>query len=161
MFEPDELLRTLTHAQVDFVAIGGVAVGIHGFVRATKDLDIVPDPAPENIARLARVLADIEARHVGIGDFAPEEFPCNPTDPDQLAEGANFRLDTAHGPLDILQWVAGIDGDLAYHELTSQAITVKFRYTKIRVCSLNHLRTMKHAAGRPQDLEDLKHLDGA
>jgi len=57
MFAPDELLLTLTNAQVKFIVIGGVAVGVHGFVRATKDLDIVPDPTPENLAQLARVLA--------------------------------------------------------------------------------------------------------
>ncbi len=161
MFEPDDLLLTLTNAQVDFVVIGGVAVGVHKHVRATKDLDIVPDPAPENLARLARLLIDIKAQHVGIGDFSPEEFPFDPTDPVQLAEGANFRLDTARGPLDILQWVSGIDADLAYDELAPQALTVKFRDTQIRVCSLEHLRAMKRAAGRPQDLEDLERLNGA
>jgi hypothetical protein len=161
MFEPDDLLLTLTNAQVDFVVIGGVAVGVHNYVRATKDLDIVPNPAPENLARLARLLVDIEAQHFGIADFSPEEFPFDPTDPVQLAEGANFRLDTARGPLDILQWVSGIDADLAYDELAPQALTVKFRDTQIRVCSLEHLRAMKRAAGRPQDLEDLEHLNGA
>jgi hypothetical protein len=161
MFAPDDLLLALTHAQVEFIVIGGVAVGVHKYVRATKDLDIVPNPAPENLTRLARLLADIEAQHFGIGDFSPEEFPFDPTDPVQLAEGANFRLDTAHGPLDILQWVSGIDADLAYDELAPQALTVKFRDTQIRVCSLEHLRAMKHAAGRPQDLEDLRQLEGA
>jgi hypothetical protein len=161
MFEPDDLLLALTNAQVDFVVIGGVAVGVHNYVRATKDLDIVPNPAPENLARLARLLLDIKAQHHGIGDFSPNEFPFDPTDPVQLAEGANFRLDTAHGPLDILQWVSGIDADLAYDELAPQSLTVKFRDTQIRVCSLEHLRAMKRAAGRPQDLEDLAHLNGA
>jgi hypothetical protein len=28
----------------------------------------------------------------------------------------------------------------------------------VLVCSLDHLRAMKRAAGRPQDLEDLKRL---
>jgi hypothetical protein len=54
VFEPDELLLALTRAQIGFIVIGGVAVGVHGFVRATKNLDIVPDPSPENLARLAR-----------------------------------------------------------------------------------------------------------
>jgi len=31
MFEPDDLLLTLANAQVDFIVIGGVAVGVHGF----------------------------------------------------------------------------------------------------------------------------------
>jgi hypothetical protein len=160
MFEPDDLLLALTNAQVEFIVIGGVAVGVHGFARATKDLDIVPDPTPENMSRLARVLVELEAQHVGVGDFSPEEFPYDPTDPVQLAEGANFRLDTNHGPLDIMQWVAGIETDLAYSELAPLAIPVTFRDTQIRVCAIEHLRAMKRAAGRPQDLEDLRQLDG-
>ena len=161
MFEPDDLLLALTSARVEFIIIGGVAVSVHGFVRATKDLDIVPNPAPENLARLARLLVDLKAQHVGVGDFAPEEFPFDPTDPKQLAEGANFRLDTAHGSLDIMQWVAGIDADLAYNDLTSQALTIPFRDTQIRVCGIEHLRAMKRAAARPQDLKDLEQLNGA
>jgi len=147
MFEPDDLLLTLTSAGVEFVVIGGIAVGVHGFARATKDLDIVPAPSPENMERLARVLVEIQAQHVGLGD-----------DPVQLAEGANFRLETIRGPLDILQWVAGIETDLAYLELAPKAMPVKFRDTQIRVCGLEHLRAMKRAAGRPQDLEDLRRL---
>ena len=50
MFAPDDLLVALTNAHVDFVVIGGVAVGVHGFLRATQDLDIVPDGTPENLA---------------------------------------------------------------------------------------------------------------
>jgi hypothetical protein len=102
--EPDDLLVALTDASVEFVVIGGVAVGVHGFVRATKDLDIVPDPAPENLTRLANLLARINAQHAGLDDFSPDEFPYDPTDPAQLAEGANFRLETSHGPQPT-QWV--------------------------------------------------------
>ena len=158
MFEPDDLLLALSEAQVGFVVIGGVAVGVHGFVRATKDLHIVPDPAPENLARLARLLAEIQAKQTGAGEFSPEEFPYDPTDPAQLAEGANFRLDTNHGALDIMQWVPGIDTDPAYLELARQAIEVAFRGTKVRVCGIEHLRTMKRTAAREQDLIDLREL---
>jgi hypothetical protein len=159
MFEPDELLLTLTRARVEFIVIGGVAVGVHGFVRGTEDLDIVPEPRPENLERLARVLTEIDAKQVGTGDFKPDEFPFDPTDPAQLAEGANFRLETRQGELDVMQWVSGIDGDHAYVELAPHAITVRFRDTEIRVCSLEHLRAMKRAASRTKDLEDLRHLD--
>jgi hypothetical protein len=158
MFQPDELLLALTDASVEFVIIGGVAVGVHGFVRATKDLDIVPDPAPENLARLANLLAEIDAQHAGLEDFSADEFPYDPTDPAQLAEGANFRLETSHGPLDILQWVSGVEADQAYPELARQALTVRFRGKDIRVCGIEHLRAMKHAAGREQDLADLREL---
>ena len=76
----------------------GIAVGVHGYVRATKDLDIVPDPAFENLTRLASLLREIDAEQVGVGEFSPDEFPYDPTDPEQLAHGANFRLQTHLGP---------------------------------------------------------------
>jgi hypothetical protein len=159
MFQVDELLLALIRADVRFVVIGGVAVGVHGYVRATKDLDIVPDPDLANLTRLARLLRELEARHVGIGDFAPEEFPFDPLDPEQLAAGANFRLDTKLGPHDLMQWVAGIEEDPAFPALEREAITVTFRNEELLVCGLRHLRAMKQAAGREQDLHDLRELE--
>jgi len=158
MFEPDDLLLTLTNSQVEFIVIGGVAVGVHGFTRATKDLDIVPSPSPQNLERLAGVLVEIKAQQLGTGDFSPEEFPYDPTDPLQLAQGANFRLETSLGPLDIMQWVSGIETDLAYEGLAPKAFPVAFRGTQIQVCALEDLRMMKRAAGRPEDLQDLERL---
>jgi hypothetical protein len=96
----------------------------------------------------------------GVGDFSPDEFPFDPCDPDQLAQGANFRLSTALGPLDLMQRVAGIDQDPAYPALASKAIEVTFRDQRLLVCGFDHLRAMKKAAGREQDLRDLRELKG-
>jgi hypothetical protein len=158
MFQADELLLALRDAEVRFVVIGGIAVGVHGYVRATKDLDIVPDPRPENLTRLASLLRELDAAHVGVGEFSADEFPYDPTDPAQLAQGANFRLQTRLGPLDVMQWVAGIEEDPAYALLARDAVTVQFRGGDVLVCGLDHLRAMKQAAGREQDLQDLREL---
>jgi hypothetical protein len=160
MFQADELLLALLGADVRFVVIGGIAVGVHGYVRATKDLHIVPDPDPANLTRLARLLHQLNAEHVGAADFSPDEFPFDPCDADQLAQGANFRLTTALGPLDLMQWVAGIEEDPAYPALAGDAIEVTFRGQRLLVCGLDHLRAMKKAAGREQDLRDLRELAG-
>lgn len=159
MFRADELLLALRKAGVRFIIIGGIAVGVHGYVRATKDLDIVPDPAASNLTRLASLLHDIGAQHVGVGEFSAEEFPYDPTDPEQLAQGANFRLETRLGPLDLMQWVAGIDEDPAYAALAREAITVPFRDGPLLVCGLEQLIAMKRAAGREQDLIDIRELE--
>jgi hypothetical protein len=158
MFLADELLLALARAGVRFVIIGGIAVGVHGYVRATKDLDIVPDPDPANLERLARLLRELGAQHAGVGDFAAEEFPFDALDPEQLSQGANFRLTTSLGPLDVMQWVAGVESEPAYSDLARDAITVAFRDHALRVTGLTHLRAMKEAAGREQDLLDLQHL---
>jgi hypothetical protein len=159
MFRADELLLALRDANVRFIVIGGIAVGVHGYVRATKDLDIVPDPVPANLTRLASLLRDIGAQHVGAGEFSAAEFPYDPTDPEQLAQGANFRLETRLGPLDIMQWVAGIEEDPAYPALAREAITVPFRNGQLLVCGLEQLKAMKRAAGRERDLVDLRELE--
>ena len=51
------ILHVLSERSVDFVAIGGVAVQTHGHPRTTQDLDIVPEPSPDNRNRLSDALA--------------------------------------------------------------------------------------------------------
>lgn len=50
----DAILNTLAENGVAFVLIGGLALGAHGVVRGTKDVDIVPDPDRPNLERLSR-----------------------------------------------------------------------------------------------------------
>lgn len=55
----DDALRviaSLNDAGVDYVVVGGVAMNLHGLVRATEDLDVFVRPDPENIDRLRRAL---------------------------------------------------------------------------------------------------------
>jgi hypothetical protein len=55
------ILAELSREGVDFLVIGGVAVGFHGHVRATKDVDVVPSPTEENLEKLVRVPERLEA----------------------------------------------------------------------------------------------------
>jgi hypothetical protein len=48
------LLELLHQREIRYVVIGGVAVAAHGYVRGTADLDLVPDPDPENLKRTCR-----------------------------------------------------------------------------------------------------------
>jgi hypothetical protein len=132
-----------------------------GLICPSKDLDIVPNPEPANLERLAALLADLDARHVGLGDFPPDEFRFDPTRVEDLQQGANFRLETRLGDLDIMQWVAGIDSDPAYGALAGAAIEGELAGIPLRVCGLKHLIAMKRAAGRPRDLDDLQRLGAA
>ena len=51
------LCRALNEGGVRYCLIGGFAVILHGFVRGTKDIDLLVDPAPENVAALKRAMA--------------------------------------------------------------------------------------------------------
>jgi hypothetical protein len=53
----DEMLRVLRAFEqegLEYVLIGGAAMGFHGLVRATEDLDVVIQATPENVERLKR-----------------------------------------------------------------------------------------------------------
>ena len=75
-FQFERLLVDLAQAGVDFAAVGGVAVSLNGFVRATDDVDIIVSEKPENIARLLEQLkkwGEGWARELTVADFVPQE----------------------------------------------------------------------------------------
>jgi hypothetical protein len=53
------LCRALEREGVRYVLIGGFAVILHGYVRSTKDIDLLVDPSDENVRALKRALADL------------------------------------------------------------------------------------------------------
>jgi hypothetical protein len=61
------LLERLREAEVDFVLVGGLAVNAWGYLRATRDIDLVPNPSPENLARLDALLVELGGK-VEVGE---------------------------------------------------------------------------------------------
>ncbi len=156
--DPVPLLEYLHARGVEHVVIGGLAVSAHGYVRPSKDLDIVPNPSRENLERLAAALLDANTIDAEASDFDRAEIPMSATRVEDLSQGGNFRLVTSLGDLDVLQWVSGIEADDLYAELYPHTLVGNVEGIPIRVCGLEHLLAMKRAAGRPQDIEDLKRL---
>lgn len=148
------ILRQLVEGEVEFLLIGGVAVGYHGHVRATKDVDVVPAPDRENLERLAEVLKLLEATVEGAEEFAEGELP-DPLDPAALALGGNWVLATRLGRLDVMQWIGD---DPLWEELSPQAIEDSIGDLPIKVVGYEDLVRLKELAGRPEDLADLQRL---
>jgi hypothetical protein len=75
-FQFEKLLVELVRQSVDFAVVGGVAVSLNGFVRATDDLDILVSDSPENIRLLLDALGSWGegwARELKVEDFVPQE----------------------------------------------------------------------------------------
>jgi predicted nucleotidyltransferase len=150
----DDLLVRLVRADVRFVVIGGLALGSWGVVRGTKDCDIVPDPAPDNLDRLAALAAELGG-HVQLGESL---LGSERSIAALLRHGERALIATRMGDLDVVQDLEGVQ---PYSVLREQAIDVEIGGVTVAICSLDHLRAMKRAAGRPRDLVDLDDLDAA
>jgi predicted nucleotidyltransferase len=151
------ILGELAREGVDFLVIGGVAVGYHGHVRATKDVDVVPAPDAANLERLARVLRRLDAEVEGAQEFESDELP-DPLDPDALALGGNWVLMTRLGRLDVMQWLGD---DPLWEKLSPAAIQDQIGDIPVKFVSYEDLVALKELAARPEDLTDLERMRDA
>lgn len=54
--DTEGLLRSLNAHNVRYVVIGATAFPVHGYARATLDIDIFIEPTPENASRTRAAL---------------------------------------------------------------------------------------------------------
>ncbi len=147
----------LREHEVDFVVIGGLAVALHGYVRATKDVDIVPEDSRDNLTRLWDALTDLEAQPAELAEFRAEEMPVTFSLDGLIEGGGNWILHTRLGRLDVMQWVAGVE---SYADLRASAARVDEESIgyPIWVAGRDDLIAMKEAAGRDIDRIDITAL---
>ena len=137
-----EFLRSLNAHGVDYLVVGGYAVGLHGYPRATIDLDVWIRAAPDNAAR---VVAAVRAFGFDVATLAPRLF----IDPDSIVRFGvpPFRIEI----------MTSIDG-VAYDACRRQAALFTIDDLTLPVIALDDLKTNKRAAGRHKDLADLDEL---
>ncbi len=150
-FDLRALLEALYEQDVRFVVIGGVAVGAHGFVRGTEDLDLVPDPDPENLTRLTQALELLDSTLPTVGG---RPFDSS-SDAGVIRMGGNVTAMTRFGGLDVVQRAQGVP---SYSQLSEDAVASELLGIPVQVCSLTRLREMKRAQNRTQDQLDLENL---
>lgn len=154
------IVKALNGAKVKYLIVGGLAVNAHGFVRLTRDVDIVLGLQRENAARGLNALLQAGWRLA-----IPEK-------PEAFADAATReRWRTEKNMIVLKLWSDA-------HRRTPVDIFVyePFDFKKesaqadeLEVCpgifapvvSLKTLLKMKREAGRPQDLEDIRELKRA
>lgn len=136
------LLRDLTAASVPYALAGGVALAIHGFPRATVDIDLLVLPADVD-----RALAVAGRR-----GFTVAAVPMRFSDGMELRRVTRIDADGDALTLDLLL----VAGYLAEAWESRQSVATE--RDSITVVSRDGLIRMKVAAGRPQDLADIERL---
>ena len=151
-FDARELFRALARSGVEYVTIGGIAIQAHGGQRLTQDLDVAIAASNDNLARLAAALLDLDARILGPGGQRSRSVPTAPL----LASSDQWHLITPHGPLDIVTLPAHLG---SFADMRARAHEVPLGDLSIPIAHREDLLKMKRAAGRPQDLADVRLLE--
>lgn len=135
------IFRVLAGHRVEYVVIGGLAVQAHGHPRTTQDLDLIPEPTPENCARLLAALSELGARPVGA--HAPTSV--------SIPEAGVLELDTDAGGVDVHVAPAGA---APYAALRERALVIQLE-VPVPVAGRDDLIAMKRASARPIDRSDI------
>ena len=137
-----EFLKLLNAHQVEYLLIGGYAVGYHGYPRATVDMDIWISMHPDNADRIVAVLKEF--------GFDPPELS-----PDMfLKEWQIVRLGVPPVRIEIATTISGVN----FSECYAERVTDVLDGAEVNLISLKHIKANKKASGRHQDLADLENL---
>ena len=139
-----DMLRCLNKAGVDYIMVGGWAVNLHGYVRATIDLDIWILADQENARKVYAALGEFGAP---LGQVKPEDF---------AQDGTIFQIGVAPCRIDVINKIDGVK----YAEASPRAIQKTIEGVPVRIISREDLIVNKRASGRTKDLADAEILEG-
>ena len=137
-----EMLQCLSDEGVKYLVVGAYALAVHGFPRATKDMDVFVWANPENGTKVFRAIERFGAplRNLSAADFA--------------SEGNVYQI--GGGPLRI-DIITSIDG-VRFEDAYPRRLTARMDGLEVPVISRDDLIANKRATGRAQDLADVERL---
>lgn len=137
-----EFLQLLNAHQVEYLLIGGYAVGYHGYPRATGDMDIWVAVHPKNAERVVAVIKEFG---FDLPEVTPDLF---------LQEGKIIQMGVSPVKIDVTTAISGVSFDECY----TARIVETLDNIQVNLISLEHLKANKKASGRLKDLNDLQNL---
>ena len=137
-----DMLHALSAEKVRYMLVGAYALAVHGYPRATMDMDIWVMPSPQNAEAVLRALHRFGAP---LHDITREDLEI---------EGTVFQIGVAPRRIDIITTASGLDFEDAFQN----SMTLNVEGIEIHVLAVNDLIINKEASGRTKDLADVEAL---
>lgn len=141
-----DLFKSLNKHGVRYLLVGGMAIALHGHIRATEDLDLWIQIGESNKENLIAALLENNVAGAPYLKDVPLLFGWTSV----VAGRRGFTLDMGHS----LKAFSDQDFDACY----TRAPGASFDGVPFKVIHLNDLITEKQATGRLKDLSDIEEL---
>jgi len=134
-----EFLKLLNSKKVEYLVIGGYAVGYHGYARSTGALDIWISNAPDNAERAREAL---------------EEFGFHCDIDTLLKDNQLARMGVPPFRIEVMTTIDGVN----FSDCYSERVAADASGIEVSLISLPRLKQNKKASARSKDVMDLENL---
>ncbi|MGK0618647.1 hypothetical protein [Meiothermus cerbereus] len=137
-----EFLKLLNEHEVEYLLVGGYAVGYHGYPRYTGDIDFWIAVSPTNAERMVKVM---RAFGFDSPELTPDFF---------LNEKLILRMGVEPYRLEVTTRIDGVE----FSDCYARKVITEIDGVQVNLISLDDLKRNKQASGRLKDLADLENL---
>ena len=137
-----EFLKLLEENEVEYLLVGGYAVGLHGYPRPTGDIDFWISRNSENAQKMFSVFVEFGFNSP---DLSASLF---------TLEKSIVRMGVAPFKIEVITYIDGVEFEDCY----SNRFETELDGLRVKVINYEDLLANKKASGRPKDINDLIEL---
>jgi len=137
-----DFLKLLNANRVEYLLIGGYAVGYYGYPRATGDMDIWVAVNPGNAKKIVVALKEFG---FAVPELSAELF---------MRQNQIIRMGLPPMRIELTTTISGV----SFEECYADRVIAELDGVKVNLIDLKHLKINKKASGRYKDLNDLENL---
>ncbi len=152
----EKVFHTFAEAGLDYVVIGGIAVNLQGFARATADLDIIIFLNEEELHKFIQAVQQmgfVPRLPVNLEDLADSEKR------EEWIQQKNMKVFSVYNPKQTIETIdVMIDVPLEMDGIFQRRAWMDFQDIQIPVASISDLIALKEISGRERDKIDIEAL---
>lgn len=151
-----EIIERMNEEGVEYLVVGGIAVNLYGYIRATMDLDLLVMLDRENADKFVKIVKGLGYKPsipVKIEDFS------DPIIRKKWIEKKDMKVFSVYNPKNEMEHVDVLmEEDIDFRSAFKRRQVIKSAGTNINLIGLDDLIHLKQMAGRERDLIDIRAL---
>ncbi|RJQ32136.1 MAG: hypothetical protein C4562_03655 [Actinobacteria bacterium] len=151
-----KIIEKLHEKDIKYLVVGGIAVNLYGYIRATADLDILILLDHINTAKFVEITKELGYKPrvpVNIDDFS------NASKRESWIKEKNMKVFSVYNPNNTMEHIdVLIENYIDFDKAFERREVIKLDNTEINLINIDDLIKLKKVSGRDRDMIDIKAL---